>query len=110
MKVYIDINYTEHRISICKTLFRRRFKTLCGIKIFQDFAIQDQKDLSAKTKKLKKPCVKCNKISTIRTIKSDSGTVTGGVKYNSAITESMKQKLTGNRSLFSLGQNFERFF
>ncbi len=61
MKVYIDVNYTEHIISKRKTLFRRRFKTLCGIKIFQDFVVQDQKDLSSKTKKLKKPCVKCNR-------------------------------------------------
>ena len=61
MKVYIDINYIEHRISKCKTLFLRRSKTLCGIKVFQDFVIQEQKDLSATTMKLKKTCVKCNR-------------------------------------------------
>ncbi len=59
MKVYIDENYTEHIISKWKTPFTRRFKTLCGIKIANDLIIQDQKDLSIKTKKLKKSCVEC---------------------------------------------------
>ncbi len=61
MKVYIDVNYTEHIISKWKTPFTRRFKTLCGIKIFKDFIVQEQKDLSVATKKLKKTCVKCNR-------------------------------------------------
>ena len=63
MRVYIDIDYNEHIISKRKTLFRKRFKTLCGIKIYDGFAITEQKDLSATTNKLKEPCVKCNRIN-----------------------------------------------
>ncbi len=69
MKVYIDTNYTEHIISKRKTIFKRRFKTLCGIKIYQDFVVQEQKDLSATTMKLKKPCVKCNRKHKNRSMK-----------------------------------------
>ncbi len=61
MKVYIDTNYTEHIISKLKTPFTRRFKTLCGIKIFKDFIVQEKRHLSITTKKLKKPCVECNR-------------------------------------------------
>ena len=61
MKVYISMGYIEHIISKRKTCIKKRFKTLCGIKIFRDFAISEQKGLNATTNKLKKPCEKCKR-------------------------------------------------
>ena len=54
MKMYVDINYVAHKISKCKTIFKKRSKTVCGIKIMNDRIIIDESKVSKNATKCKK--------------------------------------------------------
>ncbi len=59
MKMYVDINYVAHKISKCKTIFKKRSKTVCGIKIMNDRIIIE--DDESKVNKNDTKCRKCFK-------------------------------------------------